>query len=57
MFEMQNRQSDVSYSFLGTKEDDDDEDEIIPVRTSSSQFFKQNLSQQKNQLNSCISIR
>ena len=52
MLEMHNRQSDVSYSFLGTREDDE-EDEIIPVLPSSSQFFNQNPLHKKNQLNSC----
>ena len=49
--EMHNRQSDVSYSFLETREEDDEDE--IPVLKSSNNMLNQKLSQKNSQLNSC----
>ena len=49
--EMHNRQSDVSYSFLEMREEDDEDE--IPVLKSSNNMFNQKLSQKNSQLNSC----
>ena len=49
--EMHNRQSDVSYSFLETREEDDEDE--IPVLKSSNNMLGQKLSQKNSQLNSC----
>eukprot|EP01035_Chromulina_nebulosa_P022211 gene22211-28760_t len=52
--EMHNRQSDVSYSFLETREEDDEDE--IPVLKSSNNMLNQKLSQKNSQLNSWIKV-